>query len=250
MKIFTLTIVMLFTCITNFAQTSTNCPSYFKRNNGGCNGQAMLKIYYVSCPLVAPVIDSVYHNGQKLNVSFALPNFLNCILAGGYISYCVNGGNLPTVGAMQIFYHTPGVNFNCTVVEEGTLPVKYLSFDAVVNDKNVLLKWLTTQEVNNSHFEVERSFDMNNYSSLGIVLDGFVNGANKSYQFKDNSSSLQGRSIVYYRLKQFDIDGKFTYSKTLVVRLQPTTDVLMQVSPNPFIENLNVRFTSTETGIA
>lgn len=130
------------------------------------------------------------------------------------------------------------------------LPVKYLSFDAVVNDKTVLLKWVTSQEVNNSHFEVERSFDMNNYSTAAVVLDGFVSGANKSYQYKDNSNELQGRSVVYYRLKQFDIDGKFTYSKVIAVRLLANADVLMQVSPNPFIENLNVRFSSTQSGTA
>jgi len=130
------------------------------------------------------------------------------------------------------------------------LPVKYLSFDAVVNDKTVLLKWLTTQEVTNSHFETERSFDMNKFSSIGVVLDGFVSGTNKSYQYKDNSTELDGRSMAYYRLKQFDIDGKFSYSKVIAVRLQAKAGVVMQVSPNPFIENLNVRYTSTETAVA
>lgn len=133
----------------------------------------------------------------------------------------------------------------------GPLPLKYLSFDAVVNNNSVLLNWLTTQEVNNSHFEVERSFDMNSFSTLGLVLDGFtVNNTDKRYQFKDNSGELQGRSIVYYRLKQFDIDGKATYSKVLVVRLQAKANVIMQVSPNPFVEHLNVRFTSAESGTA
>jgi len=136
------------------------------------------------------------------------------------------------------------------VANAGPLPVKYLSFDAVVNNKTVLLKWLTTQEVNNSHFEVERSFDMSSFNTIGIVLDGFINGTNKSYQFKDNSNELVGRSVVYYRLKQFDIDGKFTYSKVIAVRLQAKADVVMQVSPNPFSENLNVRFSSAESGAA
>jgi hypothetical protein len=77
-----------------------------------------------------------------------------------------------------------------------------------------------------------------------------VNGTNKSYQFKDNSAELQSRSIVYYRLKQFDIDGKTTYSKTLAVRLQAKADVVMQASPNPFVENLNIRFNSSENGNA
>jgi len=133
----------------------------------------------------------------------------------------------------------------------GTLPVKYLSFDAVVNDKSVLLKWLTAQEMNNSHFEVQRSFDMNNYSTVGLVLDGFsTSGTGKSYQYKDNSTELQGRSIVYYRLKQIDTDGKVTYSKVLAVRLQAKADVVMQVSPNPFVENVNVRFNATENSTA
>ncbi len=131
------------------------------------------------------------------------------------------------------------------------LPLKYLSFDAVVYDNKVTLKWLTTQELNTSHFEVERSFDMRNFSSIGLVLDGFtVNGTDKSYQFKDNSTQLKGRSIAYYRLKQFDIDGKSTYSKVIAVRLEAKTGVVMQASPNPFTEKLNVRFTSTENGNA
>ncbi|MFZ1368765.1 MAG: T9SS type A sorting domain-containing protein [Ferruginibacter sp.] len=133
----------------------------------------------------------------------------------------------------------------------GPLPVKYLSFDAVVNDKTVVLNWITAEELNHNYFEVERSFDMNTYNSIGLVLDGFnINGTGKKYQFKDNSPELTGRSIAYYRLKQFDIDGKVTYSKVLAVRLQAKADVVMQVSPNPFTENLNVRFTSGESGTA
>ena len=160
------------------------------------------------------------------------------------------------VGNTTLESFTVQDRYSCGYFKQISMPwqpplfVKYLSFDAVVNDKTVLLKWVTSQEVNNSHFEVERSFDMNNYSTVGVVLDGFVSGANKSYQYKDNSNELQGRSVVYYRLKQFDIDGKFTYSKVIAVRLQANADVLMQVSPNPFIENLNVRFNSTQSGTA
>lgn len=140
---------------------------------------------------------------------------------------------------------------NVSIPNGGILPVSYLSFDAVVNDKSVLLKWITAQEMNNSHFEVERSFDMNNYTTIGMVLDGFAaNGTGKSYQFKDNAAELQGKTIAYYRLKQIDIDGKATYSKVLAVRMQAKAGVTMQASPNPFVENLNIRFNATETGIA
>jgi len=166
-------------------------------------------------------IDEVWI-GSKVTQGFTVQDRLNC----GYFS-------------------------NIYIPNGGPLPVKYLSFDAVVNDKTVVLNWITAEELNHNYYEVERSFDMNDYNTLGMVLDGFImNGTGKKYQFKDNSPELTGRSIAYYRLKQFDIDGKVTYSKVLAVRLQAKADVVMQVSPNPFTENLNVRFTSAESGTA
>ncbi len=161
------------------------------------------------------------------------------------------------IGAKVSNGFTPQDRYNCSyfanvsIPTGGILPVTYTSFDAVVNDKSVLLKWITAQEMNNSHFEVERSFDNSSFSVMGIVLDGFaVNGTGKSYQFKDNSAELQGKTVVYYRLKQVDVDGKITYSKVLAVRMQAKSGVTMQVSPNPFVENINLRFTATENGNA
>lgn len=131
------------------------------------------------------------------------------------------------------------------------LPVKYRSFDAVANDNVVTLKWITENEINNHHFEVERSFDGNSFKTIGLVLDGYAAGSgSKSYMMKDNSAALMDASVVYYRLKQVDQDGKYTYSSTLLVRMQSISGVKMQVSPNPFVENLNVRFTASEAGTA
>ncbi len=132
-----------------------------------------------------------------------------------------------------------------------TLPVRYSSFDATVVDKAVMLKWVTTLELNNGHFEVERSFS-NDFSTIGLVLDAeSVVNNNRTYRFKDNSEALKGKSIVYYRLKQVDVDGKATYSTILAVRLQAAnSDVEMQAAPNPFTEKLYVRFTAAENGTA
>jgi hypothetical protein len=130
------------------------------------------------------------------------------------------------------------------------LPVKYSAWDAtVINNKAVGLKWSTSQEINNNHFEVERSFDMVHFSTAGIVLDGMsINGVAKSYEFKDNSSELKGKSKIYYRLKQVDNDGGFSYTTTLAVRLETGAAVAMQVYPNPFTESISLAFTSTEQG--
>lgn len=137
-----------------------------------------------------------------------------------------------------------------TYVNYVILPVKYVSFDAVVVEKSIALNWITELEVNNNHFEIERSFDGTNFTNIGMALDGFTNGAQKTYQFNDNGVELQTKAIVYYRLKQVDNDGRISYSIILAVKLQAKTGVVIETSPNPFTENLNIRFTTTDNGNA
>ena len=136
------------------------------------------------------------------------------------------------------------------VVAAAPLPVKYLSFTGNAVNKSVFLNWVTAQEINNNYFEIERSFTGNNFTSIGMAMDGFENGTKKEYAFKDNSPLLEGKEVVYYRLKQFDNDGKFSYSTILIVRLKSISKVDIQVSPNPFTERLTVRFTATENTAA
>lgn len=158
------------------------------------------------------------------------------------------GANNQTSGAVT---RQKGIYFKgFTYASGGPLAVKYSSFDATVADKSVLLKWVTEEEINSNHFEVERSFDGSNFTTVAMVLDGFENGSRKNYQFKDNAADLQSKSVVYYRLKQVDNDGKYSYTNTLVVRLKAKEGVVMQTSPNPFTENINIRFTATENGAA
>ena len=93
--------------------------------------------------------------------------------------------------------------------------------------------------------------DMNSFKTIGLVLDGTVtNGTGKSYQYNDQGAELKGKNIVYYRLKQMDQDSKSSFSKILAVRLENETAANMQVSPNPFAENLAVRYQSASNGIA
>ncbi len=135
-------------------------------------------------------------------------------------------------------------------VVSNILPVKYSSFDAVAANKSVLLKWVTEQEINNNHFEVERSFDGANFTTTAIVLDGYAYGTQKSYMFTDNAAELQTKTVVYYRLKQVDDNDKAVYTNKLVVKLQSKNSLSIQTSPNPFVEDVNIRFTSTANAVA
>lgn len=129
------------------------------------------------------------------------------------------------------------------------LPVKYSSFDAALKNNSVLLKWITEDEINNNHFEVQRSFDAENFKTIGLVLDGFASGSGKSYMFNDKAPELQSKTTVYYRLKQIDNNGKYSFTNILVVRLKSKEGVVIQTAPNPFTESLNVNFVATENGM-
>lgn len=118
----------------------------------------------------------------------------------------------------------------------GILPVTITDFVAQKQNESVLLKWYATMETNFKTYEIERSLDANGYYKIGEVAG--QNLAN--YSFIDNT--LPNASIVYYRLKMIDIDGTFSYSKTLPVRLNNNfTNAL--VYPNPTTGPLNIRLT-------
>jgi hypothetical protein len=140
-----------------------------------------------------------------------------------------------------------------TMPTVNTLPVKYVSFDAASFNTEVTLKWKTEDEINNRYFEVERSLDGIHFKTLDRVADAdIISLSNRTYFYKDYTSTLKAVNYVFYRLKQVDKDGEFTYSGILRVHLQSSINngVKMLITPNPFTENLNVEFTSTVKGSA
>ena len=93
------------------------------------------------------------------------------------------------------------------------LPLKLLSFTAERRAGSTYLNWVTDNEENVSHFDVQRSYDAINYSSIGNVA-ARNSGAREQYNLEDRSP-LKG--FAWYRIRSVDIDGKFSYSRIAVV---------------------------------
>ncbi len=122
------------------------------------------------------------------------------------------------------------VVWQCT----GLLPVTIIDFTASKNNESVLLKWYATFETNFKKYEVERNTDGASFTKIGEVA-----GRNFSnYDFTD--AALPSAKTAYYRLKMIDVDGKFTYSKTIVVRLNNIFSSAL-VYPNPTAGKLSVK---------
>jgi hypothetical protein len=117
-----------------------------------------------------------------------------------------------------------------------TLPVELLSFKAVRKGKDALLEWETAVETNNAGYEIEVSADGRKFSKLAWVAG---KGSNSRYEFLDRGSDKPGSR--YYRLKQLDLDGSFSYSRIRIVDFEGQPAVL-QAWPNPFSKSLTVSF--------
>ncbi len=127
--------------------------------------------------------------------------------------------------------HGPGIS-NRTVtffVTNSSLPVKLISFNAEPLKDQVKLTWATASEENNDHFSVERSVDGTHWTTLQTIKGAINSSVQNDYEWLD-LSPVSGTAL--YRLKQTDIDGKFTYSDTRSVKFSGVTHISVFPVPN------------------
>lgn len=130
----------------------------------------------------------------------------------------------------------------------GQLPVKWGSFSVAKTTDASILKWSTTSETNNSHFEVQRSADGKNYEAIGKVKGSGNSSKTISYSFTDKEAATS--KTTYYRLKQVDFDGKSEYSKTVSVANPVAKAGIGATLPNPFDSDLNITVNATMSASA
>ena len=123
--------------------------------------------------------------------------------------------------------------------EEGPLPVTLARFTASsLQENKVQLDWATSMEINCSNYVVERSNDANSFSAVATVAGNGTTSLFHNYSALDDISSFVG-NVVYYRLKQTDIDGKVHFSNVVALKIKKSNQVV-SVSPNPFTSYINV----------
>jgi hypothetical protein len=129
---------------------------------------------------------------------------------------------------------------------QAPLPIELLSFDARLHDKVVHLNWSTASELNNSYFEVQRSQDNKTFETIDIVAGAGNSTSALTYADRDSHPYT---GVSYYRLRQVDFDGKFSFSQSVPVRLSKDNafDFLF-VSPSASDGKIVVGFTGIAEG--
>ncbi len=126
------------------------------------------------------------------------------------------------------------------------LPIELVRFSGKKLNRNVLLNWSTSMEVNNDHFDIERSSDGNRFSKIGEHKAAGNTTIGHSYDFVDPHPM---RQMNYYRLKQIDFDGKFDYSPIVSVDMTPSDQFVSGIFPNPVTDELTILFETDNEAI-
>lgn len=145
-------------------------------------------------------------------------------------------------GATGYFFTIGTVNLT-----NAPLPIELVSFTAIANGKTVDTEWVTASEKNNDYFVVESSTDAERWTEV-MYVKGKGTVTTTSHYTAIDTNPLVGKS--YYRLKQVDFDGKYSYSRIVQVEL---LDLGVVLYPNPVkgdVVHLNLVGVETADGVS
>jgi hypothetical protein len=127
------------------------------------------------------------------------------------------------------------------------LPITLTNFKATSYKNLVNLNWTTQFESNNKGFSLEKSTDGTNFNAITFVNGKGNSNTINNYQSIDNTPSIGNN---YYRLKQIDFDGRFSYSPIELVKITKQNITGFSFYPNPVVNQLNVNVGMVENNNA
>ena len=132
-----------------------------------------------------------------------------------------------------------GCSSRTLVTKACTLPVEWLSVDATrLNEHSILVSWAVAAELNNDRFEIQRSLDGFHFTTIGTEKGRGNASTYKAYNHKD---LLAPSGVnVYYRIVQYDFDGKSSASSIVVVSPSGSLENIISIYPNPSSNAFNI----------
>ncbi len=135
---------------------------------------------------------------------------------------------------------------NADISIDGTLPVSWLSVSAEKSGtQSAIIKWSTANEFNNNYFEIQRSTDRNNYTTVSKQTAGSLPNGVQHYSFNDVRLPM---GTFFYRIKQVDKDGKYSYSQTAQITID-ANGISWVLVPNPASDKTAVLFNKQLTNV-
>lgn len=154
----------------------------------------------------------------------------------GNVPPIINVGRLTAISSSINYVDDATASMNAGT---GLLPVILTSFTAnLIENNQVRIAWTTSMESNSSRFDIERSTDGIAFKNVASKSASGNSSVQINYSVNDDVTTVTA-PIVYYRLKQVDIDGRASISKVVPIKLNKNIGKFI-VSPNPFRKNVNI----------
>lgn len=219
-------------------------PNYYPPNMP--EGKKAVKRYFVLTPKGSGSSGKVrlyYNDSEVINFTNGDNNLKIYKLVGGSWGMINSTGN-PTENWVEATGIEPNGIFAIADPNDNPIPVELTSFNALTNERNVTLSWITATESNNLGFEIERAVSSINqnleWTKIGFVQSSGNSTVANSYSFID--MNLQPAQYLY-RLKVVDLDGSISYSNIINVDVNaPANYLLSQNYPNPFNPSTTIHF--------
>jgi hypothetical protein len=152
--------------------------------------------------------------------------------AGGDFSTVINEGGITDYFSTN----TDATMQSCTQM---VLPIHFIDINARKINNNAVINWSATgEELNAKYYELERSVDGINFKSIAQVDCRKLSGI-QNYEYTDLNAAKLNAATLFYRIKQYDADAKFSVSGTRSIRWDISTGAT-QIYPNPVKEGFYV----------
>jgi hypothetical protein len=212
--------------------TAINTPS----------GPTIKRNYTITAPINFSGEAGLYFDPSELNGN--LPSSLAIAYestAGGGFTVGAGGMVTPAINYVMLPLNTTTSLARVTAIGGGApLSVSLLSYTAEAAGSKARLSWTTGNEQNNDYFEISRSTDGRNFSTIAKV--GSKGNGNQAQDYMAwDEQPVTGTN--YYRLSQYDLGGKLTRHGVRVLHFgEEAVDVLLTAWPNPIVDVLHLRF--------
>jgi len=167
-------------------------------------------------------INSVFHGGSTISGA----------RAPGTYDQITYSSAIKGIFTIIVYITQDGCSDQKAFADCAILPITLISFTASKENSNVILNWQTASEFNNKGFEIQRKSGNNDFETIGFVPSQGKSGSSYSKLSYEFSETNIYSGITQYRLKQIDIDGKFSYSVIRVIQGENNKSVI-RVFPNP-----------------